>query len=391
MQRKFFQFICICFLALKVQAQRGINNPDSISYSWYVNGQWDSLINNEKALLTSAGLDYYYLRYRIAEAYFQNGDYLKSAEYFRKASKMNPLDTFALLRLHTSLTIFGRFHEAAVEAKKLRKMGAHPNDYAESQLQSFSTEYGIRFSDSDSVGQIEYKAASISIAPLQRLSILGSYQLINQDYFYGSTMQQVMHAKASWFFNKGWRVFANGNLIEIEFVPLEGITRYFSYQSISGGASKYFGKWHSSLELSYSNFNYSDYFQMNLSTGYFPMRNNRLGIFHELILQNNDGNLSVVSKPSLSYRLNNRLYFGLKSFFGNTTNLVENEGYVVSNSLDITKVKAQIQFDYYTSKYLSFFVLGSYESRTEFTLGNAYSLTGFVAGLRLCPGRSIWK
>jgi hypothetical protein len=121
------------------------------------------------------------------------------------------------------------------------------------------------------------------------------------------------------------------------------------------------------------------------------MRNNRLALFHELILQSNNGSSFLVSKPSINYRINDRFFIGLKSYFGNTTNLIENEGYIVSNSLDITKVRALLQFDFIASKYLSFFLQGSYENRIEFTLGNPYSLKGFVGGLRLCSGRSIWK
>ena len=61
---------------------------DRLSYSYYMEGQWDSLITLVHKV-EKQGIDYYYLNYRMGVAYYSKDNFFQSAYYFEKALEQN--------------------------------------------------------------------------------------------------------------------------------------------------------------------------------------------------------------------------------------------------------------------------------------------------------------
>ncbi|MEZ5172683.1 MAG: hypothetical protein R2850_04050 [Bacteroidia bacterium] len=138
---------------------------DSLSYAWYLQSNWDSLITYRDELLEASGSDYYYLRYRIAEAFYMKGDFHRSANEFRKAVKLNTADTFALKRLAGSLFFTGRWQELSKAEKRLENLGAFVYHSGRKALTGISAEGAYRFSDSPDIGNLTYLSAGGSFSP----------------------------------------------------------------------------------------------------------------------------------------------------------------------------------------------------------------------------------
>jgi hypothetical protein len=88
------------------------------SYSLFLQGKTDSLIIFANKVLKS-GLDYYYLRLRLAEAYMTKGKYRLAIKHLRKALEMNSYeDVFAVGLLYRAYILTGQY----VKANNLKKI-----------------------------------------------------------------------------------------------------------------------------------------------------------------------------------------------------------------------------------------------------------------------------
>jgi len=90
---------------------------DQKTYSFYENGNWDSVIYIGKIALKN-NIDYYYLRLRMGIAYYEKTNYRLAALHFEKALKYNSSENLALEYLYYSYIFTNRKLEARVLTAK---------------------------------------------------------------------------------------------------------------------------------------------------------------------------------------------------------------------------------------------------------------------------------
>ena len=74
------------------------------------------------------------------------------------------------------------------------------------------------------------------------------------------------------------------------------------------------------------------------------------------------------------------------SYFTNSgKNLVEDIGYLVNNSFDLTSSRLSILASLYLSKHVSFYGLYQFENKTESTQKFNYQYNVIVGGLKITP------
>jgi hypothetical protein len=391
MQRGVFNFVFVQIFVLTYpgisKAQREILSPDSTSYSWFMNNEWDSLIVNRKTLLKAAGNDYYYLRYRIAEAFFRKGDYFRSGTEFKKAVRLNSADTFALNRLSSSYLATGRWLESSATQQKLRKLGASLDNSANQQLVFLSGDFGTRISsESDMAGDIHYFGVAAGFSPFGGWSIVLAGQDIQQSYFYGKSHQQSIYSSLSKSWISGLTVYSTANLVEVKFDPLpNGKRRFFNYQTISGGLMVQQNRWLFENEVSYANFSYENNIQNTASISFVPFGDNRLQLTARHLLRFADTTPGMAINTSITGRFSSNLYWNIGAYLGNTVNVLENRSYLLSNSLDLTNYRTFAGLYWYPLKFMNLFILASYEERNESILGDQYKLSGLIAGIKILP------
>ena len=377
--------VLFLFASISAKSQSWITDAENSSRTWYLQGQWDSIIIHQKRLYELSGLDYYYLRYRLAEAYFQKGNYELAAYHFDKTSKLNSLDTFCIKRKLQSLLAMGRYQEGSLVEGQLQKQGVKTDRFGTSRLNSIHAETEVQFSSDPDVGDLKFFAGGFGFAARPGLSLQFEYQQVNQDYYFGNTKQEVFHGLISYANPHGLRLQLNGNLVSTEFIPVDANIRYYTYQSAGIGLSKHVHNWQLGIESTYSNFNYDEQIQGNIHASWWPKGNSSFSIHHTLIAQYQFSKLSYVSKPSLLLRLGNRFYLSAYSFIGNTTNLIENEGSLLNNSLDNTRFRASLMLNWFATNTIQVYVLASHVQRTEAYSAVDYTLNGGMIGLRLTP------
>jgi len=102
-------------LALKAQQPLTYNSVDSITYHYYMNGNWNELIKTGKQALAQ-NIDFDWLRQRMGFAYFVKADYYASQKHYEKALKFNEsdisLEYLYYCGLNTGNTAYARYHAA---------------------------------------------------------------------------------------------------------------------------------------------------------------------------------------------------------------------------------------------------------------------------------------
>lgn len=84
---------------------------DSLSWHYYNTGDWDKLLQTGKQA-HQQDIDYFYLRMRIAYAYFMKQQYRKAIPHYQKALKFNSIDSDAHKLLMLSYEYSGRTADA---------------------------------------------------------------------------------------------------------------------------------------------------------------------------------------------------------------------------------------------------------------------------------------
>ncbi len=75
-------------ISLKAQNKLSYQEVERQTLAYYYNAQWDSIIMKGEAAIDN-NIDYYYLNYRLAVAYFFKENYFTSTYYFDRAIKQN--------------------------------------------------------------------------------------------------------------------------------------------------------------------------------------------------------------------------------------------------------------------------------------------------------------
>lgn len=84
---------------------------DSVTYSYYLQGKWDSLIRMGTEMI-SENVDYKYLRQRLGYAFFAKEDYTAAKKNFRKALKYDSYNAFTNEYLFYSFLNTGKVEHA---------------------------------------------------------------------------------------------------------------------------------------------------------------------------------------------------------------------------------------------------------------------------------------
>jgi len=103
-----------------LNAQHSVHFPsvDSLTYQQYLAGDWKGLRKTAKHSIDN-GLDYYYLRMRIAWSFYTQGKYRRAARHYEKALAFNSQDPVALNLLLNSYEFGERKNDAIKASSKI--------------------------------------------------------------------------------------------------------------------------------------------------------------------------------------------------------------------------------------------------------------------------------
>jgi hypothetical protein len=396
MLKKWFLILLILHFSKISFSQKEISDPETISYNWYLQANWDSLLHNRSKLLTKE-TDYYYIRYRLGEAAYRKGKYRQAATDFGKASSFNSGDSFSTKYFASSLLLSGRISEAILNRKKLEKQKSFSSSYyKQSQLNNFYIEAGKKFSSDTTIsGNLSYFQLATGLQILRSANVFVAFSYLNNSNYYSNVAQKVYYSKLKLQFKKAWSLEPYYSFIDatIAYKPTIYYPYVFNYylqnQVVGLNVLKSFSKWDISFGGTYSNLSNNIQTQANAGFSFYPKANNTMFAGLQLTYHNeNNGSTSsqnILIKPSIGIKVTSNLWFTSEFYYGKAYNFIENSGYLINNSVDLTRWRVNSGFQWYPNRKISVLVTYLHEARTERNLNNLYSLNSIFVGIRYSP------
>jgi hypothetical protein len=381
-----FLFILLLAIVNSASAQTSEPDPELTSYTWYLGGQWDSLVNHRKDLVRASGQDYFYLRYRIGEAAFRQQKYRIAIDEFQRASILNSADTFSLKYLEAALRETGRAHEAVTIGKKLIQLDAVvlPR-YKKTSLNSVNADIGTKISNSNAIGDVKYSSAGVNFLPHPSLALHASFSNIGQSNYSGLVKQLVYSGFVNWQGRKGFSLKSHFSYLDIS-VSYNDKSQYFLQHQVGGlSAKKSIENWDLDIGVDGGNMNYEDQIQETAGITWFPKSNSKFSLRYQVIAQHQNGELNWIHKPSMQVGIANAVWFGLEYYSGNTRNVIENNGFLLNNSYDKTQSRLIASLNWIPNRHFSAYLSAIHEKRIETLEGFDYTLNGIFFGLKLSP------
>lgn len=376
--------------------QTVIKNPETISYNWYIQSKWDSLLKYRNILLNS-GNDYYYMRYRLGEAAYRTGRYRQAATDFARASALNGNDSFSTSFYAHSLMLSGRYSEAILVGKQLRKQNSSKAQYYKSaQLNSLYCEYGNKFSSNKYIsGDLSCFQIATGLQVLPAANFFVAYSSLSNSNYYSDVKQKIYFAKLKLQLKNAWSLEPYFSYIDakVAYYPTKDFPKnsnyYLQNQVFGLNALKSFSKWDVNFGGTYSNLSNNTQIQTNTGLTFYPKANNTIFAALQLTYHNeNDGSntsQNLLIKPSVGIKVISDLWFTTEFYHGRAYNFIENSGYLINNTVDLTNSRLNYGLQYYPSKMLSFFLSYQHEGRQVKFFNSSYSLNSIFIGIRYNP------
>jgi tetratricopeptide (TPR) repeat protein len=114
-------------LLLKSQEKLTFHQVDSLTYQYFLKGQWKELINLTKKS-EPLGFESKYLYQRAGYAYFMTADYFLARDQYEKALKFDPVDPVTLeylyyCGLNTGSEESARYYARNLDPETLKRLG----------------------------------------------------------------------------------------------------------------------------------------------------------------------------------------------------------------------------------------------------------------------------
>jgi len=376
--------IVLFSIALKLngQATENFRYADSLTYSLYIEKSWNKLISAGNNAIKN-GHDYYYLRMRIAIAYYEKHNYVKSAEHFRIALELNTNDQIALEYLFYSYYLSGHSYQAQslmplfypqnrdriVNESKLRKnIITFESFFSDSGTDDIISDPDAYFSDREAGSQIVTKyfinnSVSASHIIGNHVSYYHAFtNLLKENhlhYFDGSisadllsqrVIQNQYYASLNFFTSTGWIISpsfhfitAGYPLISISTSGMNSSAKTYNVRSngyFAGTAiSKNTGFIVIGAEAGYSHINFLSQVHGTASFMVYPSGNSDIYIGAKVSagmeIESSLSDLKIVSGFTGGFSIARKVWMELSGLMGEMNNYVSDNGLYIYNSPDI--------------------------------------------------------
>lgn len=376
--------ISLCLLGFAAKAQQSYTPAqiESLSYKWFLEEKWDSVIHIVQ-YANAKNIDYYYLQARIGTAYLAKGKYIKAEKAFTSALEFDNTNDYAHENLYYSLLYLGETDAARKVLAKAPKKTI--NKVKAKKVRAFDfglLEGGIKSSTDDPpIGNINYGGLGISQKFGYSFGVFHTVSFLTQQK-YGDILNQTSYGILP-------RLQINRKL------SITGGFHYF-YQTFEGTA---YNDWVIAAGLKYRAgiFNIMPFFstsylntesqsQFGAALGYYPLGNANLYGQTMLNIHVTPARTYPVFKQNLNVKVFSKLWLGAEfvyddeivRFFGETP-------LIVNNSLDLNNYQYNIVATFPISNKVSLYGLFMKENKNLEDTPLTYKFNTFITGIKYTP------
>jgi hypothetical protein len=399
----------------KGMAQDTINSTDveAKTYQFYTDKNWKELIKyGNKAV--KEGYDYFYLQMRIGIAFYEKKNYSLAEVHFKKALTFSSDDALALEYLYYCYIFNAKNDEARRLSKKFStELAEKTGTNKQSSISFIMFECGTKKSDSTKYYNVGTKTRSNYFNPptyaqlgvnhhiKRSFSLFHAFTYFNQEMFLGTVTQAQYYIKSSIPFKNNWSISPSFGWVNIQFkteytpipppnykgppIPKQTSVSQNDYYIGSLSIQKTIRKFSASLGTTISNI--SDVTQINHNgfIAYNVLGNSKLVIGCSEYAHTIDSYSTLNYATSPFVYVQPIKYFSIKaSYLMNTNNnVIEENGYLVNNSPDLTTSRWSALVNFYLHKRFSLYGLYQLENKTEGVQKFNYKYNVFMGGLKI--------
>lgn len=387
------------------------------SYQLYVDKNWSELIKYGNMAINK-GYDYFYMQMRVGIALYEKKNYASAESHFRKALKFNSSDELTQEYLYYCYFFTGRYDESRrVSSSFSKELAQKLGTDKQSSVGFIMIEGGTKISDSVSYYDVNKKTNSNYFDPAiyfqaglghyikNRVSMFHAFTYFNQSTFISRVGQTQYYLKGAIPIKSNWLISPSVHFINIkntsEIMPAPPTNSMFPgprpVAQTSVSVSNYFvgsmavqktiKKFTLSVGSTVSNM--SDFTQFIHSgfVSYSVFGNSKLvlGCADYLHTVDTYSTLNNSIAPFIYVQPFNRLSLKASYLMNSGNNIIEDNGYLVNNSPDLTNSRLSFLLNCVISKHISIYGLYQLEDKTESQQSFNYKYNVIVGGLKITP------
>ena len=369
------------------QEATNFSKVDSLTYSYYLNGNWDSLISKGKDAI-GQNIDYKFLRQRIGFAFFSRSQYGKAQKQFSKALTFDSFDSFSLKYLYLSYLYDGNDDAASLIAGKMNretKEGLGAKLFK--PIESIEAEYNFKYAGTRLRSHPQYFNIGLNSRIGSRLSL---FQMFSN---YAQTITVRLPATERDISDKQSEYYA---LVKFSFSPNLKLKTAYHFLNSSYSMTT------SSAHLGYAGF-FADYPTFRLGTEFSLMNieDNHItqtGLIAGLksigragfyltgslsVLMNADSVRSVIYDQKAGIRLSSKTWLEGNVTFGNLSDFSEFSAMYVYNTIDPTSFRCGSTLFLFPGMHISLWFNFSYERKDFYeNINYHYNQFSYLGGIK---------
>jgi hypothetical protein len=352
-------FLLFCFISGKETSAQTIGAFKHLNDSL---SKLESNSNNNGVialgkLAISKQVDYYYLRIRIAEAYFNLGKYQQAFYQFHSAYLFDKSSLYALSRMRDCAMLNG---QNAVNNYLKPSLGIS-ND----PIQKIYVETGTKLSNrTDSIQHTYIAHAGLLLNITKNLETYQGYSFCSQKSSLYNVVQHQYIGLANIQLNTNSQLklgfsylhAAVDNHLLNETQQIDNFTEAISL-------NKQISNVNLGLNAAIGRLNKKEQWQLGANFNYAVTGNDKLAIQFNPILQNQSNEFKLISTPSLTFRAFRNCWINTAYTYANTSNYIEQEGFIVNNNYDLTIDKFSVLLNYKTAKNKDLYLCYQFENK----------------------------
>ena len=408
---KIFALLAVHFANAQDTLNSGVVNQRT--FDLYEQKSWKEL-DKQGADFLKKGYDYYYLRMRVGIAYYERKDYCLAEKHFNRALHFNSHDELAMEYLYYCYVFTGRHENARWLSKKFSpELAAKLGIKSDVAVSDVLVEGGSKISDSsayyDKVKKEKsnyynpstYLHAGLTHYVQNRVSVFHGVTLYAQDNFTGSVKQTQYYIKGAMPLKNNWMLTAAFHYININFtssiltqpLPMPGqgppprpqsVSTTSNYIAAAFSGQKIYGKINAGLGMTFTNMYGKNLFIHYGTFSYYVFGNSRLvaGATAYLHTADSYSSFNFAASPYIYLQPVNKFSVKLAYLRNSGNNIIEDNGYIVNNSPDITNSRMSVLLNYYCTRHFSIYALYQREYKTESVQKFNYNYNVMVGGMR---------
>jgi hypothetical protein len=366
------------FVSLTVDAQTAISfqAADSITYQYYLAGDWDKLIETGKQAI-GQDVDFKRLRQRMGYAYFAKADYYAAQSQYEKALAFDQYDDdtreyLYYCGLNTGTMAYARFHAKRFSPELKARLGTRPFN----PIASIDLEYNYKSNNSETRSNPAYFRAGLYSQTGYRLSV---YQSASN---YKQTVDSTVIKQPDYFALINWSVTSHMTL-SVAYHHLNTSLDGYKYPGNLAFASlpTKLNRFTLGLNGSYFKYDLGTFRQYGIQAGLtMPGRSN---VYFNSYLSGmvETGNNRLVFAQYAGARIFKSLWAEGTVTFGNIQNYNDHNALYVYNSIDPTVFRTGGSLFWHIGKTVTLYGNYLYDTKQVEQTTDHYIQQSFLGGI----------